>query len=446
MMIKSRSITRNLTLSLLAAIAVIWLGMVAWSTFEMHHELSESFDFVLLENAIRTMPLASYIAEGGALPEVAAKVPEVGEFDEIAEGLDFAVLAPDLSVVYHEVNAVVLPDKIALGFSYIDGARTYAALDENSGFGVAVIETPGLRNYTVTQILPAMVIPLLIVLPLLGATSVVLSRRSTAPINDFAREIAARDGRNLTPIQHKNTPEELDPVAAEVERLLARVRAALEAERSFSAECAHELRTPIAGALAQVQNAQASPSIPREELGKIETALKSLANLSDTLLQHSRAQHGFAVSDRAVNVVQIAELVLAETYFASMENDRFDVDYPETLSLNVFIDGDACAIALRNLFTNALRYSPAGSIITVKISADRLEVINISPRIPANLLDRLGERFVRGAQGVQGTGLGLSITRAVMEDVGGSLELRSPVPGQPDGFSATLIFPTQSGL
>ena len=387
--------------------------------------------------------LAAHLGAGGVLPGVSALVPDVGEFEDLAEGFDFAILAPDMRAIYHEIDSVALPKTFAPGFSYVDAARSYTAFDEISGYGVAVIETPGLRAYTVRQMLPEMLMPLLISLPILAATTIVFSRRAIAPVSKFAGEIAARDGRNLAPIAAIDTPEELDPVSNEVERLLARVRAALEAERSVSAECAHELRTPLAGALAQVQTAKGDTAPDGDVLDKVEGSLQALSNLSETLLQNSRVQVGFAVSERPIDVVQIVETVLAESHFTNLENDRFDLDYPESLQLLVRVDADACAIALRNLFINALRYSPPGALVAVSIGQDRVDVVNASPRIPADILDRLGERFVRANTSIKGTGLGLSITRSIMEDIGGSLELRSPIPGQTDGFAATLIFPAE---
>lgn len=439
-MTANRSISRQLSRSLILAMIALWLAMVVYALFHANHELVETFDYILLENAIRTMPLAAEIAAGTMLPEIAVNVPEIGEFDDLAEALDFAVLDRNGAVVYQEA-AVELPATLAPGFDTINGARTFVLMDDAGEYGVAVLETEGLRTYTLVEILPSMIIPLLVAVPIMAALAYVLSRNALDPIVAFAQQIGARDGQNLTPIHATDTPSELAPVAEEVERLLARVRGALEAERSFSAECAHELRTPIAGAMAQVQSARKDGADSAEVLGQVEKSLRSLADLAETLLQHSRLQHGFAVSDKIVDVVQVMEVILLEPFFSSMDNDRFDVEYPEELSLRVRMDADACAIALRNLMSNALRYSPASSMVKIRIEGRSFEAINSSPRIPPELLERLGDRFTRGDTGVEGTGLGLSITRAVMEDIGGSLELRSPAPNRPDGFSATLIFP-----
>ncbi|SLN24670.1 Sensor protein QseC [Falsiruegeria litorea R37] len=439
-MTANRSISLKLSRSLILAMIGIWLAMVTYAMLHANHELVETFDYILLENAIRTLPLASEIAQGNVLPQVVVDVPEIGEFADLAEALDFAVLDANGAVLFHKAD-VPLPATLEPGFSDTNGARTFVLMDPAGGYGVAVLETAGLRTYTLVEILPSMIIPLLVAVPIMAALAYVLSRKALDPILGFARQIGQRDGRNLSPIQSIDIPTELDPVATEVERLLARVRAALEAERSFSAECAHELRTPLAGALASVQAARGDGTEKQVVLDQVETSLKSLASLAETLLQNSRLQHGFAISDKVIDVVQVMEVVLAEPFFSTFENDRFDVEYPEELKLQVHMDADACAIALRNLMTNALRYSPPNSMVRIRIEGRTFEAINAGQRIPADLLERLGERFTRGNTQTSGTGLGLAITRAVMEDIGGSLELRSPAPNQPDGFSAKLIFP-----
>ncbi len=438
-MTKNRSISYHLARSLILATVLLWLAMVIYVAFQAHHELAETLDYILIENAIRSLPLAAEIAQNGVLPALDVVVPNVGEFDELAEALDFAVLGAEGQVVYSETIAT-LPGFLQPGFSTWGGLHSYVLMDNSGEFGVAVFETAGLRTYTIYQILPSMILTLVLIVPVLAAIAYLLSRKALAPILKFATEVGARDGRNLSPIAITDTPAELAPVASEVEKLIARVHGTLEAERSFSAECAHELRTPIAGALAQVQAAQAATDAPVETLDAIETSLRNLADLAETLLQHSRVEHGFALSDKEIDVVQILDVVLLESFFTSMENDRFDIDYPASMKMLVKIDTDACAMALRNLLTNALRYSPPTSMVRIRIGTSHIEVINASKRIPPELLHRLGERFVRAADDKQGTGLGLAITRAIMEDIGGALELRSPAPGRPDGFAATLIF------
>ena len=120
----------------------------------------------------------------------------------------------------------------------------------------------------------------------------ILVRRSLAPLETLRSEIGARGGGNLTPMAIANLPIELETIGGSVNRLFERLRAALDAERAFASNSAHELRTPIAGALAQTQRLIAElPDGPlKRRAHGIEASLSALGHLAEKLLQLARAE------------------------------------------------------------------------------------------------------------------------------------------------------------
>lgn len=247
----------------------------------------------------------------------------------------------------------------------------------------------------------------------------------------------------MVPVGDAHLPAELHPIARSVNLLLERLRAALESERAFASNSAHELRTPIAGALAQAQRLQAD--IPREfkpRVDQIERSLSHLAQLAEKLLQMSRAEAGIGTSGTETDLTQIVELVLEDMARSETGAKRLQFHLKSDGQLHGMINPDAFGIVVRNLVENALVHSPAGTPVEISIGNDNsLTVVNHGAIIDTALLPKLTTRFTRGATQASGSGLGLAIVDHLVRQMNGSLHLLSPASGRSDGFEAKIVLP-----
>src|SRR5690606_24247153 len=159
---------------------------------------------------------------------------------------------------------------------------------------------------------------------------------------------------DLSAVRAEHLPTEIEPIAVAVNQLLERLRRTLEAEQSFTANSAHELRTPLATALAQVQRLeQELPTGPQlDKARQIEATLRSLSRLSESLMQLAKAEGGRLLSVQPQDLVPVLVLVVDEL----RRNARVPIqlDLPEGGILSSTLDPDAFAILLRNLIDNAL--------------------------------------------------------------------------------------------
>jgi len=238
-------------------------------------------------------------------------------------------------------------------------------------------------------------------------------------------------------------PNELALIVRDVNRLIERLGAALEAERAFAANSAHEMRTPVAAALAQVQRlgAELAGTPQHARIQQIEDALRRLAARVAKLLQLSRADSGIAVSSERADLLPILQLVIDE-YARTPDNSGRIVFAGGAERLPARIDIDAFAIVFRNLLENALLHGDRRLPVRVSIAPDRsIHIANGSPVVPPDVLKRLTHRFFRGRTTAEGSGLGLAIAQRILEQAGAALELHSPAIGASDGFEAVIRFP-----
>lgn len=438
------SIARRLAVALGLSAIVLWLCAIGIAGSVIRHELNEAFNQTMRQSAIRLLPLAAHeleeLIDGEELEQEDARL--IAGLAEQGATLDYFVtdrsgriliFASDTRLDRTEIT-------IAPGFSTLNGAPAFALRDAETGIGIVVVERAGLRSELLRESLTAMLWPLAALIPILIALVYLIVRAAMNPVWALGRVIAERHGRNLAPLDVGPQPRELAPIAQEVESLLDRLKSAMEAERTFAAESAHELRTPIAGALAQVQVLRdALKGTPNQRFAQqAELALRNLATLSESLLQSSRLEAGFAVSSQIEALGPVFDLVLRESEF-SQHIDRISIDGPPGV-LRAAIVPDAFAMALRNLIRNALLYAQGDPGIRISIESDSVTVTNDCPPLDPELMKTLTQRFVRGDENKRGSGLGLSIASGIIDDCGGTLILTSPLPDQPRGFSASIRF------
>ena len=227
--------------------------------------------------------------------------------------------------------------------------------------------------------------------------------------------------------------------AASVTALLARLDAAFQAERRFAANAARELRTPLAGAIAQAQRLQAETgdAETRARAARIEVTLKRLVGLSERLLQLARAEGGRLQRDHPADLRPVVRMI-TEDLARAAEPGRITLSLPQGPILSD-LDPDAVAILLRNLVDNALRHGWPDTPVEVALRPDgTLTVANEGPVLPPEVPARLMIRFERAGAGAERSGLGLAIVAAIAERTGHVLRLCAPQAVQPTGFEAVF--------
>lgn len=434
-----RSLQRRLGLGLAAGVTLLWLAGAVAAGLILRHEIDEVFDSALQEVTQRILPLAWLEVLNGE-PGPAQLLPSVRPHHEY---ITYIVRDGEGRVLLqsHDADPAVFPPGLEPGFHETPRLRLYTEGAVQGTLFVTAAEEPWHRREAVLHALRMLLWPLAVLLPLSQIGVWLLVRVSLRPVLAFQADIEARGRGNLSPVPITALPTEIGPAAAAVNGLILRLRRALEAERSFTANSAHELRTPIAATLAQTQRLIAEvPEGPmRDRARAIEAALRQLSRLSEKLLQLAKADGGGLLAEAPQDLTAVLRFVLDD--FAA-DRPRLRVTLPPRGGFLSRLDGDAFAILARNLIENALKHGAPGEAVAVTLGDDGvLRVTNAGPAIPPGVMARLTRPFERGVTEAGGSGLGLAIAEAIARGAGLRLELLSPIPGRADGFEARLHLP-----
>ena len=442
---KSRiSLRMRLAFGLTTAMVVVWLLAMVASAFTLRHEVEELSESLLALTAERLLPLAldSQLTQEALGPE-AEGAEQAHLVSPVAVGEDSFVWVlrrvADGSVAMQtsRIDSDLLSAPIAEGQSQTEHFEVYTHLSPDGAYAIQVGETRDGRNEALVETMQALAAPLLLlVLPFSIFFVLWLSRRALRPVEALSNEVAGRDARDLSPLEAVALPAELSPIHDAVDALLERLRRALEAERSFASNAAHELRTPIAATMAQTQRlvAEAPEGGLRQRAQKIERELARIAQMSEKLLELARADGGGVISGQRRDLVPVMRLVLADLVDGS---EGWEISLPD--SLPSYLDRDACGMVLRNLVENAKKHGDPSAPISVAVTADGvISVTNGGAVIAPESLAQLTERFERGGAQTEGSGLGLAIVAAVTQSAGVGFTLLSPAPDRADGFCARV--------
>ena len=434
------SIRLRSAVALSLIVTLLWLATAAVTARLLSRELDEVFDSALQETGQRILQLAVVDIlnreEDGITRRITALADHEEHFTYVirdAEG--------DILLTSHRADAASFPVFDQPGF-HSDGDRRYYHEAAVRGTVLLTISEPlSHRREVGLETALALGLPLLVTIPLSLVAIFYALGFGLRPLDRLRDLLAQRGAGALSPLPMDGLPAELQPIAATVNDLLARLDRAFVAERSFAANAAHELRTPIAGALAQVQRLrqQTQDADIRRRADDVEATLKRLTRLSERLMQLARAEGARLLADQPIDIRAILSLVMRD-FGLGPDAARLHLEIPDEAVLSP-IDPDALAILARNLIENALRHGDGGQVTVTLDTAARLSVTNDGPAVPREQLAALTGRFVRGSTAGEGSGLGLAIVQTIAGRIGARLDLVSPVPGQTDGFRATIGLP-----
>lgn len=434
-----RSLQGRLLLSLGAILLAIWAG-AAWATaMLLRHEIEEVFDSSLQETAQRLLPLAVLDIVGREDGDAPSQ--RLGAIRSHDERLTYVVRDEKGEILLrsHAADLSGFPPYDGPGFRRTARYRLYSEEALQGTIRLTVARTLAHQDEVVREMQVALGLSVLLVVPAAFAAIAFAVRSSTRPLRVFRAQLETRSEKDLAPVAADDLPNEMAPLAATMNAVLDRLRAAFEAERNLATNTAHELRTPLAGAIAQAQRIRKETREPltAQRGTDIETTLKRLTARAERLMQLARAEGGRLESDQETDLRDTLSLVIGDMRRTEPPG-RIMLSLPDAPVMSD-VDPDAVGILCRNLIENALRHGSQSAPVEVSLSADGiLSVANDGPVVPTETLAKLSNRFERNGKPGQGNGIGLSIVSIIADRMGSTLTLRSPRASSLTGFEARV--------
>lgn len=440
---KSYSLQWRLSWMLVLATAVVWLLVLASTWWRTAHELSELLDAHLAQTATVLAAQAGHDDDDFTVDPVLHKYQAKVAFQiwHETELLGQSARAPTEQLMPLGVRGFT--DQTLHGERW----RVFATQGHEPDVWVMVAELSSARREILLAGLQSAVGPVLIGLPVLALLIGWLVMRALAPLRSLGQTVAQRHAQALQPLQADvSGMSEVQPLMEALNRLFAQVKDHIDNERRFTADAAHELRTPIAAIRMQAQVVQgASHDAERQQalqavLQGCDRATHLVAQLLDLARLDAHAQPGVC---NAVDVVEPTRQVLAQLVPQALQvGGHIDLSGPEQLRLRT--DPARVGILVRNLVDNAVRYSHEGAHVQVRWQSSpvMLEVQDAGPGMSDEHMRRLGDRFFRADSSREGSGLGWSIIRRIAQREGLQVQVdRSPELG---GLRVRLVLPDQA--
>ncbi len=353
---------------------------------------------------------------------------------------DFPTPNPELRVRPGEVHLrddVVRDEVVRVAFTWIDRHS-----EPGQQVLMQVAETRGKRSKLATEIIKGVMVPQFIILPLAVLLVWLALVRGIRPLNDLEQRIRARKPDDLSPIDNEHVPQEVAPLVSSINDLLHRLKTSVSNQKRFLADAAHQLKTPLAGLRMQAEMAQkASGDEVNRSLQQIAKSSMRATHTVNQLLALARAEtSGRSLPSIPLDLAQAVTEVIEDSLPRALDK-RIDLGYegPEHMPPGCSLMGNPTLIRelVRNLVDNAINYTPADGVVTVRLLVDRfsgvqvLQVEDDGPGIPEAERDLVLEPFYRAlGTNVDGSGLGLAIVQEIANQHGAKLQLEDTHPAR----------------
>lgn len=312
---------------------------------------------------------------------------------------------------------------------------------DSSGMHYAI--QAGASNSQVREVLRELMVALMVALPLIVVAAIgggyLLMSNALRPLGQMSAIAARITSRNLNErVPETNTGDELEQLAASLNRMMTRLEESFHHVQRFSADVSHEIRTPLTILRAELEELLQAPELKPESRGAAGSALEEaerLSRIAEQLLEMTRLEAGemLAASTR-FDLAEMSRTVVEQMRLLS-DDKRVELRFEGALPVPVLGDPDRLRQVVVNLVDNAIKYTPSGG--TISVSSEQmngkaiLEVTDTGAGIPPEAILHVFERFYRvdGARSRQsgGTGLGLAIVKSICTVFGGTVDVRSEV-------------------
>lgn len=438
------SLQARLLVPLLTLVAVIWLGAAVATGLDTRHELDELLD--------------GHLAQAAAL--LVVQQASQHDDDDVADAPSLHKYAPKVAFqMFHEgqlvmrsANAGLTPMSMTTsGFDTVrmeDGTqwRVFGTRGAERDVQVFVGEQTSSRNEILWVVLRGMLWPLGVALPLLAMAGWWAVRQGLAPVRRLSHELAQRQAQTLKRVTLGDMPSEMRPLIQALNDLFDRIEHMIVAERRFTADAAHELRTPIAAIRAQAQVAMGANDDTAQRSHALQATLAGCdraTRVVEQLLTLARLESGSGAPANPVNLSATTRRVAADLAGAALARQQsLALDAADTCTLAG--DETLVGVLVRNLIDNAIRYTPQGGRIQVSVSSESghaiLRIEDSGPGMTDLDAGRLGERFFRVLGNNQpGSGLGWSIVKRIAQVAGARVQAcRSDLLG---GLAVSVTWP-----
>ncbi len=446
------SLRRRLVLVLVLVVGVLWVGAAVLAFRMAHHEADEVFDAQMVQMADTLVAIVS----AGEVEDVVDEMAEHALRYELP--LRFQVWVRDDGrerLALRSPNAPTVAMATRVGFverSFQDGWwRFYGAADREGELFVVVGQDHRARYALATELALQLLLPIGIGLPLMALAVWWAVGRALRPLDETARTVGRMSPDALSAVGAEVTvPREVSPLVEAIDRLIGRVESALDNERRFTADAAHELRTPLAALKIQAQVAARTEDAQARgrALDQVIAGVDRMTHLVEQLLTLARLEPTAAGKDFAlVDLAELAEGVCAQLAPAALaRHQQLALD-----ATSAGVHGNAVwlEVMLRNLVDNALRYTPEHGRIDVSVKTIdgrvRARINDSGPGLSDAEQRALRGRFARGdGAPAEGVGLGLSIVERIVELHGGVLSF-APGLAREGGHGLAVIVDLPNG-
>lgn len=466
-----RSIRNTLLLAVTATIVLTTSIVGIWSYQETTHEVEELFDAELAQMTRVLQGLLRNRIDRESLAELQQTLLDFDiqalhqplpdqdndEFfdDLIGHRYEMKIAFQmwkhqDEELVTAHPGVLPLPQESTEGFDWTRSAdhqwRTFTVYDPEYDVWLRAAQRDDIRRELTDELSRSMLWPWLWIVPFLLTSIFAIITWGFRPLKQIEQRVMALHPEQLETIEIEHTPAEVRGLVTALNQLLIRLRETMAREKRFTADAAHELRTPLAALKLELQTAMEQPQ-PR--LAPLVSNLERMTRLVEQLLMLSRLDPQHKLVTREEDFRPIAETVLAELApHAFQRNIELVLHAPEQFRLKG--DASLLAVLLRNLVHNAILYSPPETQVTVYLTESghykEIRVEDQGEGIASADRERMLKRFVRGDHPAEtGSGLGLSIVQRIAELHGARLELGDGADGR-HGLCVTVTFDSQTRL